>query len=64
MPAELIQSLAIFQMELIEKGTAVWVGQRSKNIIHREAESCNQMVAYPFSPRKPLLLLLQPPGPD
>ena len=37
MPAELIQSLAILEMELIEEGAAVWVGQSFKDIVHWEA---------------------------
>jgi hypothetical protein len=36
MPAKLIQSLAIAEMELIEKGPAVWVGQGFKNVVHAE----------------------------
>ena len=53
MPAELVQSLAILEMKLIEQGAPVWVGQGFKDIVHLEVDKCNQMVAYPFNPGKP-----------
>ena len=34
MPTELVQSLAILEMELIEEGAPVWVGQGFKDIVH------------------------------
>ena len=38
MPAKLIQSLAILQVELVEESAPVRVGQSFKNIIHAEAK--------------------------
>ena len=49
-PAELVQSLAIVEMQLIEEGAPVWVGQRFKDSVHVE-QICNQMVAYLVAPR-------------
>src|SRR5437879_12984679 len=34
MPAELVQSLAILEMELIEEGAPAWVGQSFKDSVH------------------------------
>jgi hypothetical protein len=34
MSAELIQRLAILEMELIEEGASVWIGQGFKDIVH------------------------------
>lgn len=34
MPAELVQSLAILEMQLIEEGAPVWVGQSFKDSVH------------------------------
>lgn len=38
MPAELVQSLAILEMKLIEQGASVWVGQGFKDIVHLEVD--------------------------
>jgi len=38
MPAELVQSLAILEMQLIEKGAPVWIGQSFKNNVHMVAD--------------------------
>ena len=37
MPAELIQSLAIVEMKLVEERASVWIGQGFKDVVHREA---------------------------
>ena len=37
MPAKLIQSLAIVEMELVEERAPVWVGQGFEDIVHVEA---------------------------
>ena len=34
MPAELVQSLAILEMQLIEEGAPAWVGQSFKDCVH------------------------------
>jgi len=34
MPTELVQSLAILEMELIEEGAPAWVGQSFKDSVH------------------------------
>src|SRR5438132_11535073 len=34
MPAELVQSLAILEMQLIEEGAPAWVGQSFKDSVH------------------------------
>jgi hypothetical protein len=34
MPAELIQSLAIVEMELVEERASVWIGQGFKDVVH------------------------------
>src|SRR5882724_1524220 len=51
MPAELVQSLAILEMQLIEKGAPVWIGQSFKDSVHMVAKICNQTVAYVSAPR-------------
>ena len=38
MPAELVQSLAILEMELIEEGAPAWVGQSFKDSVHVAAD--------------------------
>src|SRR5260370_41595829 len=37
MPAELLQGLAILEMQLIEEGAPVWVGQSFKDSVHMVA---------------------------
>jgi hypothetical protein len=48
MPAELIQSLAIVEMELVEEGASVWIGQGFNDIVHirDQRQICNHKVAY------------------
>jgi len=36
MPAKLVQGLAILEMQLIEKGAPVWIGQSFKDSVHIE----------------------------
>jgi hypothetical protein len=51
MPAELVESLAVILVEVIEKASPVCVGQGFKDVVHAGI-ICNQMVAYTFSLRK------------
>jgi len=50
MPAELVQSLAILEMQLIEKGAPVWIGQSFKDSVHMVANT-QPNGAYLSAPR-------------
>ena len=53
MLAELIQSLAIAEMELVEERAAVWVSQGFKDIVHMEAnmQPNGCILIQPWQPR-------------
>ena len=44
-PTQLIESLAVGVMELIEEGASTGIGQSFKDLIHGGVLLCNQMVA-------------------
>ena len=63
MPAKLIQGLAVVEVELVEEGASVWVGQSFKDTVHIGMTLCNQMVAYLSSPRNVASILSVNTGP-
>jgi hypothetical protein len=54
MLAELAQSLAILEMELVEESASVWVGQGSEDIIHVKAnmQPNGCILTHPPQPRR------------
>ena len=52
MATELVESLAVILVELIEEGAPVWVGQGFKDFVHR-GRICNLIVAYYCQQRNP-----------
>jgi hypothetical protein len=62
MPAKLIQSLAVVEMELVEEGASAWVGQSFKDIVHWEVFMQPNGCIF-IQPSQRCLYLVREPGP-